>query len=107
MSAADERRVPTKTILRPNPRAVFRKLVEGSGGVVLHLDTAAYFGLNEVGSAVWGCIEVGRTIDEVLDDVRERFDEPPETLRTDVEEFLLALRERDLVRFDRDAPDDA
>ena len=34
----------------PNPRAVYRKLADGAGGVVLHLDTAAYHGVNETGA---------------------------------------------------------
>ena len=39
-------RIERDQMIRPNPRSTFRELAEGSGGVLLHLDTAAYHGLN-------------------------------------------------------------
>ena len=45
------------TILRRNPRVEYRGMGEREGGVLLHLDTAAYHGLNEVGALIWRLLE--------------------------------------------------
>jgi hypothetical protein len=76
-------------------RATSRRLENGSS-VLLHLDTALYFGLNEVGAAIWDLAD-GRTVAEVVEGLRAQLDDPPEDLIVDVVEFLEALEERLLV----------
>ncbi len=88
---------PEMTI-RPSPRATYRKLADGSGGVLLHLDTAAYHGLNEVGALVWSIIEPGVTFEVLMGRLEGEFEEAPATLREEIEEFLRSLEERGLVR---------
>jgi hypothetical protein len=88
------------TVVRPNPRATYRKLADGSGGVVLHLDTAAYHGLNEMGAAIWGLLQEGVRFDRLVDELREQVEDPPSALSDDVASFLAGLHERDLVLFE-------
>ena len=45
------------TRIRRNPDVVFRPLEEEQGGVLLHLQSGEYHGLNELGSLIWGLIE--------------------------------------------------
>jgi hypothetical protein len=85
--------------IRPNPRAVFRALADEAGGVVLHLDTAAYHSVNAFGAHVWSLLGDGSTFEALLDRIRETVDEVPPTLREEVGGFLSDLRDRDLVRF--------
>ena len=40
-------------VYRKNPDVVARGLAEGEGGVLLRLDSGAYFGVNPVGLLVW------------------------------------------------------
>ena len=87
------------TTIHPNPRAVFRALADAAGGVVLHLDTAAYHSVNAFGAHVWTLLGDGPTFRALLDRIRETVDEVPPTLREEVGGFLSDLRERDLVRF--------
>lgn len=87
---------PTDRIV-PNPRAVYRKLAEGSGGVVLHLDTAAYHGVNETGAYIWSLLEGGARYRDVLARLRQDMEGAPDTLETEVTDFVQALRERNLV----------
>ena len=85
------------TSVRRSPRASFRRLENGSA-VVLHLDTAQYHGLNEVGAAIWELAD-GRSFQEIVDELREQIEDPPEQLEDEVAEFLEALHDRELVEY--------
>lgn len=87
---------PTTTVHR-NPRAVFRRLAEGSGGVLLHLDSTQYHGVNEVGAAIWELIEADVAFGDLVAALRGRLEDPPADLEADVESFLAELGERELV----------
>ena len=85
------------TTFRPNPRVEFRRLGDGEGAVLLHLDTAAYHGLNEVGVFVWKTIENGATFEEVIAQLRANIEDTPPELEQEIKEFLDELASRDLV----------
>jgi hypothetical protein len=90
-------RIERDQMIRPNPRSTFRELAEGSGGVLLHLDTAAYHGLNEIGVAIWSLIQPGITLGALVDALRSQITDAPAALDDDVATFLDDLRQRDLV----------
>ncbi|HWM13599.1 MAG TPA: PqqD family protein [Gaiellaceae bacterium] len=83
-------------MIKKNPQVVYRALA-GEGGVLLHLESGAYHGLNEVGTLIWGLLDEERTLDQLVAELRERLLDPPEDLRGEVERFLADLRERDLL----------
>jgi hypothetical protein len=87
---------PTTTVHR-NDRAAFRRLAEGSGGVLLHLDSTQYHGVNEVGAAIWELSESDIAVGDLVSALRARLDDPPSDLEGDVESFLTELSERQLV----------
>jgi len=86
------------TVIRRNPRTAFRDLSGDQGAVLLHLDTAAYHSMNEVGTAVWNLLEEDRTFSELIVGLRAQLDEEPPSLEDDIKEFLHALEGRDLIR---------
>jgi hypothetical protein len=86
---------PTTTI-RQSPRATFRRLDDGSA-VVLHLDTAQYHGVNEVGAVIWELTEPEPTFEDLVSAVRERVEDAPADLEAEVEAFVYALNERGLI----------
>jgi Coenzyme PQQ synthesis protein D (PqqD) len=90
-------RIGRDQLIRPNPRSTFRELAEGSGGVLLHLDTAAYHGLNGIGVAIWSMIQPGITFGALIEELRAQIPDAPPTLDDEVATFLGELRERDLV----------
>jgi len=65
--------------------------------VLLHLDTAAYHGLNEMGVAIWSLIEPGITFGALVDALRAQIADAPPSLDQDVSTFLGELQQRDLV----------
>jgi hypothetical protein len=92
--------------IRRSDRAVFRELADGTG-VLLHLDTTAYHGVNRIGVLIWSLIDEGTTLSQLTDDVRSRVMDPPPEIADDVEEFVRDLSSRDLILVeDPRAPDD-
>lgn len=86
-----------ETKLRPNPQVVARDLAEGEGGVLLHMESGGYHGINPVGQAIWELLEDGATVSEIVAQLRERVEDPPPSLESDVVSFLEGVHERDLV----------
>lgn len=83
--------------LRKNPNVTYRRLAEGEGGVLLHLETGQYHGIDEIGCLIWTQIDGDRTAAEVVEAVRAEVADPPPELDADVLEFLEGMRSRDLV----------
>ncbi|HSK15145.1 MAG TPA: PqqD family protein [Gaiellaceae bacterium] len=84
--------------LEKNENVAFRRLAEGEGGVLLHLETGEYHGINEVGSLIWELLDGERTVGEVAVALRDAVEDPPSDMSGEVISFLDRLRKRDLVR---------
>lgn len=89
-------RIERDATIRPNPRVEHRTL-SGGEAVLLHLDTAAYHGLNRMGEVIWEALGHGATFGELVEKVRALLDEVPPELESDLEGFLGALADRELV----------
>lgn len=68
--------------------------------VILHRDAEKYYGLNEVGTVVWESLQQPRTIDELCEEILAKYDVSYERCRDDIEEILVELNEKELVRFE-------
>ena len=86
-----------ETSVAQNPRVVYRDLAEEEGGVLLHLDTGQYHGLNRVGSLIWHLLDGKRTPSMIADELRGPLADAPRELQQDICRFLADLRQRDLV----------
>lgn len=86
--------------IRPNDRTTFRKMEEGSGGVLLHLDSGEYRQLNETGALIWSLLEPQPSREELLEALRAQIQDPPPQLDDEVDAFLAALRDRNLIDFE-------
>jgi hypothetical protein len=89
--------VESDQYVQRNERAVFRELADNEGGVLLHLDSGAYHGLNPIGTLIWSLIGDGSTLANLVEGVRSRLGEAPADLQTDVEGFIEDLIQRDLL----------
>jgi Coenzyme PQQ synthesis protein D (PqqD) len=88
-----------KTLIARNPRVVHRNLADGTGAVLLHLDSAAYHGVNPTGELVWDLLETPMTLDLLLERLRPRLDGAPLNLDEEITAFVIDLEHRDLLRF--------
>jgi len=87
---------PTTRISR-NPDVVFRSLEEEQGGVLLHLQSGSYHGLNDFGSLVWGLLEQERTFQSLAEAVRAEAEDVPDSADQELSAFVEQLRDRDLL----------
>lgn len=88
---------PTSKVER-NGNVAFRRLADGEGGVLLHLESGEYHGINEVGCLIWELLDGERTVDDVAVALRDEVEDAPEDLTGEVILFLDSLGVRDLVR---------
>ncbi len=79
-------------------QAVFRELAEGEGGVLLHLESGAYHGLNPTGTVIWELIGDGSTLGDLVHGVGSRLADVPDELAGDIAAFVDDLVERDLLK---------
>ena len=88
---------PTSKVER-NGNVAFRRLADGEGGVLLHLESGEYHGINEVGCLIWELLDGERTVDDVAVALRDEVEDAPDDLTGEVIVFLDSLGVRDLVR---------
>ncbi len=86
------------TRIRRNSDVVFRPLEEEQGGVLLHLQSGAYHGLNQFGSLIWDLIENETRFTDLVDGVRAESEDAPASVEEDVSGFVEDLSARDLVQ---------
>ena len=84
--------------IRISKDVVFRDL-EGEL-VLLNLATGVYFGLDPIGTRIWGLIDDGRTADEIVGVITAEYEVDADTCRADLARLLAALRDNDLVELD-------
>ena len=65
--------------------------------VLLDLKSKNYFRLNATASMVWGAIERGLTLEQVVDELCAEFDAPRTQVEEETRVLLAALAERGLV----------
>ncbi len=92
-------------MIRPSDGVAYQELAEGSGGVLLHLETAQYHGVNPIGALVWNLLGEGTTFGVLMRSVCERVEDPPPELDQDIEAFLEDLHARHLVTFEGEGDD--
>jgi hypothetical protein len=95
--AARSKRLRPDSKIRRNPNVVARALGDEEGGVLLHLDSGAYHGVNQVGLLIWELVDGERTVEGVIDAVRASVVNGPPDLDGDVVGFLDRVIERNLA----------
>jgi GeoRSP system PqqD family protein len=65
-------------------------------GTSIILSHGKMHALNILGTEVWKLCD-GRTVDQIVTALRDRFDVEPDVLKTDVESFLKEMKELGLV----------
>ena len=78
-----------------SPSAVFAELEDGA--VILNVDTATYFGLDEVGSRIWSLVGEGLSQSAIVDQLEREYAVDRDRLEADVASFLRTLEARGLV----------
>jgi hypothetical protein len=69
----------------------------GADGVLLNLDTSAYYSLNEVGVLIWERIGMGDDAEAVTQAVCGKYDREPALVRKDVDALIKDLLAKGLL----------
>lgn len=87
---------PDSAELALRPGAVTWREVDGEA-ILLDLGSSEYLGVNASGTVLWQMLDAGTTERELVAALQERFGVPADAARTDVDAFLTAARERNLL----------
>jgi coenzyme PQQ synthesis protein D (PqqD) len=89
--------VQTESQIRRNRRVVYRDLAPGQGGVLLHLGTGQYHGVNVLGARIWQLIDGDAAPARIAAKLRSQSEESSPDLQGDIERFLASLHRRGLI----------
>ena len=78
------------------PASVMARQV-GEQTVILDLASGVYFGLDAVGTRIWGLLEGGRSLDEVCIAMLDVYDAPRDVIERDLLELVRNLADKKLV----------
>ena len=79
------------------PRPEVRSNLQEDGALLMNLRTGKYHALNPVGALIWSRLEAGSPRETILGVLRERYPEARERLRGDLDRWLAALADQDMV----------
>ena len=79
----------------PSPTTIFQE-VEGEA-VLLNLDRAEYFGLDETGTRVWELLQEHGSTGAIVEQMLQEFDVAPQRLEADLEHLLHDLLDNGLI----------
>jgi len=82
--------------VRRSPDVAGHHLGNNEGGVLLHLQSGQYHGVNTVGWAIWMLLEEPRGMADLVAELRPQFAEVP-SLADDVRSFVDQLLARNLL----------
>jgi Coenzyme PQQ synthesis protein D (PqqD) len=71
---------------------------QGTGGILVDLNTKQYYRLNETGSLIWRGLEKGNTVQDIVSEITSIYEVTDEHAVASVEKMLLNLESRKLVR---------
>ncbi|HQR73215.1 MAG TPA: PqqD family protein [Sulfurovum sp.] len=78
-------------------QSVFAQEVDGEM-VLLDMESENYFGLDEVGTAIWQAMQEHEILHEVFEVLMEQYEVEAEVLQNDLSEFVEKLLESGLVK---------
>ena len=81
---------------RHSSHIAWRKVADEA--VILDMDTAVYYSLNEVGTRIWELLVAGgRSVPEVIQAVAEEYDAAEGSIQRDVHEFIRNLQKEKVI----------
>jgi hypothetical protein len=96
--------MPDTTRFRPNTPPVLHETLDHEA-ILVNLDIGTYYSLNPVGTTIWGAIDRGASVDEVVASIAEQSGAAPATVQSTVSAFIDELvAEQLVVALDGDRP---
>jgi hypothetical protein len=90
------------TIVRRRDEMLANDLSE-TETVMLDIQRGTYFGVQEVGKAIWDQLQAPSTLQDICEQLMVEFEVDPSTCHEQVEAFLIDLLEHQLIEVQGDA----
>ncbi len=71
---------------------------QGTGGILVDLNTKQYYQLNETGSLIWRNLEKGNSVEHIVSEIRSVYEVTEEHAHASIEKLLVNLESKKLVR---------
>lgn len=68
--------------------------------VLMHIQTADYLGMNQIATRIWELLLDPLSVDELIQKLLEEYEVEEEQCRKDVENLLISMKERGLIRME-------
>jgi len=72
----------------------------GSEAVILELQASKYFGMNDVGTAIWNFLQQPREVSDVIEHIANNYEVSAEQAEVEILSFLQNLVDKGLVVVD-------
>ncbi|MCM3874365.1 MAG: PqqD family protein [Pyrinomonadaceae bacterium] len=95
----DAMTITDNSIIAANKELLCCDLSEGA--VILDLKSGVYYGLDAVGTYIWGLIQEPKTIDEITNAVLDEYAVEPERCLADLKVLFKDMAERNLIEVRR------
>jgi len=86
----------TSNIEQPD-EVILQELTDGES-ILLNTQSEHYFGLDKIGNSFYKCLVKSKTIQEAFYTLNTTYNTDPETLKTDLQEFITNLVKHDLLK---------
>ena len=70
---------------------------QGTGGILVDLNTKQYYQLNETGALIWRALDKGDSVNEIVEELRTIYEVSIEQAQASVERLLFNLESKKLV----------
>ena len=95
--------MPDSARFRPNSPSVLHETLDHEA-ILVNLEVGTYYSLNAVGTSIWGAVDRGASVGEIIESIAQQSGGEPRAVATDIREFIDQLvAEQLLVDRDGDA----
>jgi hypothetical protein len=97
--------IESESRFRLNTQAVGAKVIDGEA-IIVNVANGRYHSMDGSGAVVWQLLDAGRSLEETVHALSQRYEVDPDRARTDVEQLARELVDQDLMLLgvDGDAP---
>ncbi|PYS74048.1 MAG: hypothetical protein DMF69_02920 [Acidobacteria bacterium] len=71
---------------------------QGTGGILVDLNTKQYYQLNETGSIIWRSLENGSSVGDIVSEIKRIYEVSDEHAQASVEKLLSTLESKKLLQ---------
>ena len=79
-----------------NAPSVVHEIIDGEA-VIVNMANGKYYSIDKVGADIWGLIESGANLSQIIDTVSHRYQGSPDGIETSIKRLLAEMEEEALI----------